>query len=162
MCNIFVKLEHNKVQQGICDLEKRINRIIPLPQKILFSVQGTLEKTLSILIGSETEVKILEQDDFIDVIYRSVNIVQKQDGRVLVNAKSKIYPHYLPKNVVKRIRDRKESIGSIIESEHLETFRRIHALGYNHSEKNFTKIYHIIHRQSIVFEIQEIFITEFR
>jgi chorismate-pyruvate lyase len=162
MCNIFIELEHNKVQQGICNLEKKINKTIPLPQKILLSVTGTLENTISILIGSETEVKILEQDDFIDVIYRSVNIVQKQDGKVLVNAKSKIYPHYLPHNVVKKIRDQKESIGSIIESEKLETFRRIHALGYNHLEKNFTKNYHIIHRQNIVFKIQEIFITESR
>jgi chorismate-pyruvate lyase len=161
MCRIVIILEQNKILQGILELEKKIGRMIPLPQKILFATPGTLEKILSILVNSETEVEILKQDDFFDVIYRSVNIVQKQNGKVLVNAKSKIFPHCLPHNAVKKIRDKKESIGEIIDSESIETFRRIHALGYNFSPKNFTKTYHIMHKQNIAFEIQEVFVTEF-
>jgi chorismate-pyruvate lyase len=79
---------------------------------------------------------------------------------VLVNAKSKIYPHFLPQNVVEKIREKKKSIGDIIESESMETSRSIHTLGYNCSEKNFTKIYDIIHKQNIAFNIQETFVTE--
>jgi chorismate-pyruvate lyase len=161
MRGIVIMLEQNKVMQGILELEKKIGRMIPLPQKILFATPGTLEKILSILVNSETEVKILKQDDFFDVIYRSVNIVQKQNSKVLVNAESKIFPHYLPDNAIKKIRDKKESIGDIIDSESMETFRRIHALGYNFSPKSFTKTYHIIHKQNIAFEIREVFMTEF-
>lgn len=160
MCNILIAIQQNKVLQGIYELEKKIKKTIPLPQKILFAATGTLERTLSLLIGSETEVMILEQKDFFDTIFRSVNIVQKQNGKVLVNAKSKIYPYFLPNNVVKKVREKKESIGDIIESESMETFRSIRALGYNCSEKNFTKIYHIIHQKNIAFNIQEVFVTE--
>jgi chorismate-pyruvate lyase len=160
MCNVLIAIQQNKVLQGIYELEKKIKKTIPLPQKILFAATGTLERTLSLLIDSETEVMILEQKDFFDIIFRSVNIVQKQNGKVLVNAKSKIYPYFLPNNVVKKVREKKESIGDIIESESMETFRNIRALGYNCSAKNFTKIYHIIHQKNIAFNIQEVFVTE--
>jgi chorismate-pyruvate lyase len=158
MSRVSVIIEGNLLD-GICELEKKMKARIPLPQKILFAATGTLEKTLSLLIGSETEVRVIKQEDLFDVIFRSANIVLKENSSVLVNARTSIYPAFLPRNIVWRIRKKQESIGDILDSERLETFKRIHMLGYDLNNKSFFKIYHIIFHSNITFNIEEIFLV---
>jgi hypothetical protein len=67
------------VLDGIYELQKKMKTKIPLPQKVLFAATGTLEKTLSLFTGSETEVRVLEQRDLVDVIFRSASIVLKKN-----------------------------------------------------------------------------------
>ncbi len=156
---IYIAAGMGNMLDSINDLEEKINTRIPFTQKLLFAASGNLDRTLSLLVGSETEVIILEQQARLDVICRSVNIVLKKNGAVLVHARSKIYPSFLPKVVVERIRKKQESIGEILDSERLEVYRSIQALGYNPDDRSFVKIYHIVFRRNIAFNIEEVFLT---
>jgi chorismate-pyruvate lyase len=138
-------------------LEKKLNTRIPLPQKLLFAATGNLEKTISLLTGSETAVRILEQMDLPDVISRSICIVLKKNDIKLVNARSIIYPSNLPKKIVKRIRKKHESIGEILDSEGLEIFKSITYLGYDPINKCYFKAYNIIFKSNIAISIEEYF-----
>jgi|SRR5215216_6106960 len=159
MSRISVVIGRRNVLDGIYELQKKMKTKIPLPQKVLFAATGTLEKTLSLFTGSETEVRILEQRDLVDVIFRSASIVLKKNCEVLVNARSRIYPLFLPYYIVRRIRNKQESIGDILDSERLETFRSIHMLGYDPHNRSFFKIYHIIFKRNVAFNIEEIFLA---
>lgn len=159
MSRVSVVIQRKNILRGMLELEKKIKSRISLPQKILFAATGTLEKTLSLLTDSETEVQVLEQKDVGNVINRSVRIVQKKSGKVLVIAKSNIYPHYLPYDVVRKIRKKQSSIGEILDSEKVETFKSLHTLGYDSSDRTFFRIYHIICKKNIAFNIEEIFLT---
>jgi chorismate-pyruvate lyase len=162
MNQIAVVIERRNILDGIYELQKKMKMKIPLPQKILFAATGTLEKTLSIFTGSETEVRILKQRDLVNVIFRSASIVLKKNSEVLVNANSKIYPPFLPYRIVRRIRKKQESIGDILDSERLETFRSIHTLGYDPHNRSFFKIYYIIFKRNIAFRIKEIFLASLK
>ena len=162
MNQISVVVERRNILDGIYELQKKIKMKIPLLQKVLFAGTGTLEKTLSLLTGSETEVRILKQRDLVNVILRSASIVLKKNSEVLVNARSKIYPPFLPYRIVRRIRNKQESIGDILHSERLETFRSIHTLGYDPHNRSFFKIYYIIFKGNIAFRIKEIFLASLK
>jgi chorismate-pyruvate lyase len=162
MSRISVVIGRRNVIDGIYELQKKMKTKIPLPQKVLFAGTGALEKTLSLFTGSETEVRILEQRDLVDVILRSATIVLKKNCEVLVNARSRIYPLFLPSRIVRRIRNKQESIGDILDSERLETFRSIHMLGYDPHNRNFFKIYHIIFKKNVTFDIEEIFLASLK
>lgn len=157
MGHISIAVERRNILDGIYELEKKIKMRIPLPQKLLFAATGTLERTLSLLTGSETAVRILEQTDLPDVISRSICIVLKENEKILVNARSNIYPSFLPENIVRRIRKKKESIGDILDSERLETYKSIIRLGYDSSNRSYFKIYHIVFKSNIAFSIEENF-----
>jgi chorismate-pyruvate lyase len=162
MSQISVVIERRTILDGIYELQKKMKTKIPIPQKVLFAATGTLEKTLSLFTGSETEVRILEQRDLVNVIFRSANIVLKKNSEVLVNARSKIYPPFLPYHIVRRIRKKQESIGDILDSERLETFKSIRTLGYDPHNRSFYKIYHIIFKKNIAFNIKEIFLASLK
>ena len=162
MSQISVVIERRNILDGIYELQKKMKTKIPIPQKVLFAATGTMEKTLSLFTGSETEVRILEQRDLVDVIFRSASIVLKKNCEVLVNARSKIYPLFLPHRIVRRIRNKQESIGDILDSERLETFRSIHMLGYDSRNRNYFKIYHIIFKKKMAFNIEEVFLASLK
>ena len=157
MGNISITVERRNIIDGIHELEKKMKTRIPLPQKLLFAATGNLEKTISLLTGSETAVRILEQVDLSYVISRSVSIVLKENDIKLVSARSSIYPSILPEKIVKRIRKKHESIGDILDSERLEIFKSVTNLGYDPSTKSYFKIYNIIFKSNIAISIEEYF-----
>src|SRR4030095_2919011 len=137
--------------------EKKLKTTIPLPQKLLFAATGNLEKTISLLTGSETAVRILEQKDLPGVISRSICIVLKENDMKLVKARSNIYPSNLPEKIVRRIRKKHESIGDILDSEGLEIFKSVTNLGYDPINKCYFKVYNIIFKSNIAISIEEYF-----
>jgi hypothetical protein len=157
MNHLSIKVERRNILDGIYELEKKLNTRIPLAQKLLFAATGNLEKTISLLTGSETAVRILEQIDLPDVISRSICIVLKENDIILVNAKSNIYPTNLPEKIVKRIRKKHESLGDILDSEGLEIFKSITYLGYDPIHKCYFKVYNIIFKSNIAISIEEYF-----
>lgn len=157
MGHISVSIERRNVLDGINELEKKMKTSIPLPQKLLFAATGNLEKTISLLTGSETAVRILEQIDLPDVISRSICIVLKENDIKLVSARSNIYHSNLPKKIVERIRKKHESIGDILDSEGLEIFKSITNLGYDPNNRCYFKIYNIIFKSNIAISIEEYF-----
>jgi len=158
MSRVSIVIQGNDIQRGMLDLEKKIESRISLPQKILFAATGTLEKTLSLLTDSETEVQVLEQKDLGNIINRSVRIVQRKSGHVLVIAKSRIYPNYLPYEVVQKIRKKQSSIGEILDSEKVETCKSLQTIGYDSSDRTFFRTYQLICKQNIAFNIEENFL----
>jgi chorismate-pyruvate lyase len=157
MSHLSIKVERRNILDGIYELEKKLKTRIPLPQKLLFAATGNLEKTISLLTGSETAVRILEQIDLPDVISRSICIVLKENDIKLVNARSNIYPSNLPEKIVKRIRKKHESIGDILDSEGLEIFKSVTNLGYDPINKCYFKVYNIIFKSNIAISIEEYF-----
>jgi hypothetical protein len=157
MSHLSIKVERGNILDGIYELEKKLKTRIPLPQKLLFAATGNLEKTISLLTGSETAVRILEQIDLPDVISRSVCIVLKENDIKLVNARSNIYPSNLPEKIVKRIRKKYESIGDILDSEGLEIFKSVTNLGYDPINKCYFKVYNIIFKSNVAISIEEYF-----
>jgi hypothetical protein len=157
MGHISITVERRNILDGIYELEKKMKTRIPLPQKLLFATTGNLEKTISLLTGSETAVRILEQIDLPHVISRSISIVLKENDIKLVSARSNIYPSNLPEKIVMRIRKKHESIGDILESERLEIFKSITNLGFDPSNKCYFKIYNIIFKSNIAISIEEFF-----
>jgi chorismate-pyruvate lyase len=157
MSHLSIKVERRNILDGIYELEKKLKTTIPLPQKLLFAATGNLEKTISLLTGSETAVRILEQKDLPDVISRSICIVLKENDIKLVNARSNIYPSNLPEKIVRRIRKKHESIGDILDSEGLEIFKSVTNLGYDPINKCYFKVYNIIFKSNIAISIEEYF-----
>jgi chorismate-pyruvate lyase len=157
MSHLSIKVERRNILDGIYELEKKMKTTIPLPQKLLFAATGNLEKTISLLTGSETAVRILEQIDLPDIISRSICIVLKENDIKLVNARSNIYPSNLPEKIVKRIRKKHESIGDILDSEGLEIFKSVTNLGYDPINKCYFKVYNIIFKSNIAISIEEYF-----
>jgi chorismate-pyruvate lyase len=157
MSHLSIKVERRNILDGIYELEKKLKTRIPLPQKLLFAATGNLEKTVALLTGSETAVRILEQIDLSDVISRSICIVLKENDIKLVNARSNIYPSNLPQKIVKRIRKKHESIGDILDSEGLEVFKSITNLGYDPINKCYFKGYNIIFKSNTAISIEEYF-----
>jgi chorismate-pyruvate lyase len=160
MSRVSIVIQGKDLQRCMLELEKKIESRVSLLQKILFAAMGTLEKTLSLLTDSETEVQVLEQNDLGNVINRSVRIVQKKSGYVLVTAKSSIFPKYLPYHVIRKIRKKQSSIGEILDSEKVETFKSLHTLGYDSSNRTFFRTYQIICKQNIALNIEEIFLPQ--
>ena len=143
--------------EKIAELECKAGITLPLYAKILISETGTIEQILSILTNSKTEVKILKQKETPELIKREIYIINKNTGERLAYAKSNIFPVYLPQKIIKKIKDRTEGIGNIIVNSRLETFRHIIKIGYNSKTESAFRIYQIIHKRRVAFEIKEIF-----
>ena len=143
--------------EKIAELECKADITLPLYAKILISETGTIEQILSILTNSKTEIKILKQKETPELIKREIYIINKNTGERLAYAKSNIFPVYLPQKIIKKIKDRTEGIGNIIVNSRLETFRHIIKIGYDSKTQSAFRIYQIIHKRRVAFEIKEIF-----
>jgi chorismate-pyruvate lyase len=143
--------------EKIAELECKANIILPLYAKILISETGTIEQILSILTNSKTQVKILKQKESPELIKRQIFIINKKTGERLAYARSNIFPTCLPQKIIKKIKERKEGIGKIIVNSKLETFRYILKIGYDSKTKSAFRIYQIIHKRRVAFEIKENF-----
>jgi chorismate-pyruvate lyase len=141
----------------ISELENKLNIKLHLFEKVLLAETGTVEQILSILANSEIMVKILKQKETDELIEREVNIINKKTGKKLVYARSNIIPSNLPKEIIRQIRRKDVGIGSIITTSELETFRKILRIGYNSKTKSVFRIYQIIYKGKVGFEIKEVF-----
>src|SRR5919197_771309 len=143
--------------QRISDLEKTSNIKLSLFEKILLVETGTVEQVLTILTNSEVAIKILKQKEYHELIKRDVKIINKKTGENLVYATSNIVPYNLPDEIIKQIKQKHLSIGSIITNYQLETFRKILKIGYNSKTRSLFRIYHIIYKGKVIFKIKEVF-----
>ena len=143
--------------EKIAELECKADIALPLTTKILISETGTIEQILSILTNSKTEVKILKQKETPKLIKRQICIINKNSGEKLAYARSYIFPMYLPKKIMEKIKEKNEGIGNIIVNSKLETFRHILKIGYDSKTKSVFRIYQIIHKRRVAFKIKEIF-----
>ena len=143
--------------EKIAELEYKADITLPLYTKILISETGTIEQILSILSNSKTEVKILKQKETPELIKRQICIINKNTGEILAYARSYIFPIYLPKKIMEKIKEKNAGIGNIIVNSKLETFRDILKIGYDSNTKSVFRIYQIIHKRQVAFKIKEIF-----
>ena len=146
--------------QRISDLENTSNIKLSLFEKILLAETGTVEQVLSILTNSETQVKILKQKESNEGIEREAYIINKKTGKKLVYARSSIIRSNLPDEIISQIKRKDMSIGTIITNSELETFRKILKIGYNSKTRSVFRIYQIIYKGKIGFEIKEVFQSE--
>jgi chorismate-pyruvate lyase len=159
MVVVSIKIEDfgSHMLEIISELENKLNIKFHLFEKVLLAETGTVEQILSILANSEIMVKILNQKETYDLIEREVNIINKKTGEKLVYARSNIIPSNLPKEIIRQIRRKDVGIGSIITTSELETFRKILRIGYNSKTKSVFRIYQIIYKGKVGFEIKEVF-----
>ena len=159
MVVVSIKIEDfgSHMLEIISELENKLNIKLHLFEKVLLAETGTVEQILSILANSEIMVKILNQKETYDLIEREVNIINKKTGEKLVYARSNIIPSNLPKEIIRQIRRKDVGIGSIITTSELETFRKILRIGYNSKTKSVFRIYQIIYKGKVGFEIKEVF-----
>ena len=159
MVVVSIKIEdfESHMLEIISELENKLNIKLHLFEKVLLAETGTVEQTLSILANSEIMIKILKQKETYELIEREVNIINKKTGEKLVYARSNIIPSNLPKEIICQIRRKDAGIGSIITTSELETFRKILRIGYNSKTKSVFRIYQIIYKGKVGFEIKEVF-----
>ncbi len=143
--------------QRISDLENTSHIKLGLFEKILLAETGTVEQILTILTNSEVAIKILKQKERHQLIKREVRIFNKKTGENLVYATSNIIPCNLPDEIIRQIKRKHLSIGSIITNYQLETFRKILKIGYNSKTRSLFRIYHIIYKEKVIFKIKEVF-----
>jgi chorismate-pyruvate lyase len=141
--------------QKISELEKKSAVRLGLAEKILLAETGTVEQILSILTESETMVTVKRQLESGGIIIRESWITNKKTGSKLIAARSKIFPQNLPRKAVDEVRRMEKGIGSIIFDLRMETFREILKIGYNSKAKYFFRIYRILYRGKVAFEIRE-------
>jgi len=159
MVVVSIKIEDfgSHMLEIISELENKLDIKLHLFEKVLLAETGTVEQILSILANSEIMVKILKQKETYELIEREVNIINKKTGKKLVYARSNIIPSNLPKEIIRQIRRKDVGIGSIITTSELETFRKILRIGYNSKTKSVFRIYQIIYKGKVGFEIKEVF-----
>jgi chorismate-pyruvate lyase len=158
--SISVKDFGSQMLQRISQLENRLNVKLSLFERILLAETGTVEQVLSILTNSETQVKILKQKESNEGIEREAYIINKKTGKKLVYARSSIIRSNLPDEIISQIKRKDMSIGTIITNSELETFRKILKIGYNSKTRSVFRIYQIIYKGKIGFEIKEVFQSE--
>jgi chorismate-pyruvate lyase len=158
--SISVKDFGSQMLQMISQLENRLNVKLSLFERILLAETGTVEQVLSILTNSETQVKILKQKESNEGIEREAYIINKKTGKKLVYARSSIIRSNLPDEIISQIKRKDMSIGTIITNSELETFRKILKIGYNSKTRSVFRIYQIIYKGKIGFEIKEVFQSE--
>ena len=137
----------------LSELERRKDTILSIEQKILLAETGTVEQVLSVLTGSAVEVRQIRQELIDDTIRRDVVIVSL-GGRPLVRARSMVYCKFLPAEIVSKLMQGQRGIGTIIQNAGLETCRRLVRFGLTPRNHPY-RVYRIIHRRKIAFEIRE-------
>ena len=159
MVVIFVSKEDFGIYmlERISELETTSNIKLDISEKILLAETGTLEQVLTMLTNSEIVIEILKQKEYPGLIKREVRIINKKTGENLVYATSNIIPYNLPDKIIRQIKQKHLSIGSIITNSQLETFRKILKIGYNPKTRSLFRIYQIIYKGKVSFKIKEVF-----
>jgi chorismate-pyruvate lyase len=125
---------NSTILNDILKLEKRSNIKLNSFEKILLINNGTTEQFLQILSNSLTKIVIMQQTEKNNIITRKINIITKDQGKILAVANSIIYLKNLPNEIKYEIRKGEKGIGMIILENKLETYKRITEIGYNSKE----------------------------
>src|SRR5687768_18516982 len=99
---INVKSNSN-ILNDILKLEKRSNIKLNSFEKILLINNGTTEQFLQILSNSLTKIVIMQQTEKNNIITRKINIITKDQGKILAVANSIIYLKNLPRSEERRV-----------------------------------------------------------
>lgn len=126
---------------------------LSLGQKILLAETGTVEQVLSILVQAPVQVSVTKQQTFDGVIKREAVISKKGSNTPLIRARSKAYMASLPTGVVQGLLQKKGGIGTILHNARLETRRELVRFGFEKGHPY--RVYQIIHRGDVAFEIRE-------
>jgi chorismate-pyruvate lyase len=155
--SVMVRDFGTHMMQKISELEEKSNLKLSVTKKILLAESGTVEQILSILMGTETTVKVLRQTENREIISREAYIISKKDGKTLLTARSYFLVRNLPKKFVDKVRRKQRGIGNIIADFELETFRKIIKIGYDSYSESIFKVYQILYKGKVAIEIVEYF-----
>ena len=156
---INVKSNSN-ILNDILKLEKRSNIKLNSFEKILLINNGTTEQFLQILSNSLTKIVIMQQTEKNNIITRKINIITKDQGKILAVANSIIYLKNLPNKIKYEIRKGEKGIGMIILQNKLETYKRITEIGYNSKESYIYRKYKLLSGKHIISKVIENFSRE--
>jgi len=154
---INVKSNSN-ILNDILKLEKRSNIKLNSFEKILLINNGTTEQFLQILSNSLTKIVIMQQTEKNNIITRKINIITKDQGKILAVANSIIYLKNLPNKIKYEIRKGEKGIGMIILQNKLETYKRITEIGYNSKESYIYRKYKLLSGKHIISRVIENFL----
>ncbi|HEX2406927.1 MAG TPA: hypothetical protein VHJ38_06935, partial [Nitrososphaeraceae archaeon] len=127
-------------------------------EKILLINNGTTEQFLQILSNSLTKIVIMQQTEKNNIITRKINIITKDQGKILAVANSTIYLKNLPNKIKYEIRKGEKGIGMIILENKLETYKRITEIGYNSKESYIYRKYKLLSGKRIISRVLENFL----
>jgi chorismate-pyruvate lyase len=154
---INVKSNSN-ILNDVLKLEKRSNIKLNSFEKILLINNGTTEQFLQILSNSLTKIVIMQQTEKNNIITRKINIITKDQGKILAVANSIIYLKNLPNKIKYEIRKGEKGIGMIILENKLETYKRITEIGYNSKESYIYRKYKLLSGKHIISRVLENFL----
>ena len=148
---------NSTILNDILKLEKRSSMKLNYFEKILLMNNGTTELFLQILSNSLTKIVIIQQIEKNNIITRKINIITKDRGKILAEAKSTIYLKNLPNKIKYEIRRGEKGIGIIILENKLETYKRITEIGYNSKESYIYRKYKLLSGKHIISKVIENF-----
>ena len=158
MYMIIINVKSNStILNDILKLEKRSNIKLNSFEKILLINNGTTEQFLQILSNSLTKIVIMQQTEKNNIITRKINIITKDQGKILAVANSTIYLKNLPNKIKYEIRKGEKGIGMIILENKLETYKRITEIGYNSKESFIYRKYKLLSGKHIISKVIENF-----
>ena len=149
---------NSTILNDILKLEKRSNIKLNSFEKILLINNGTTEQFLQILSNSLTKIVIMQQTEKNNIITRKINIITKDQGKILAVANSIIYLKNLPNEIKYEIRKGEKGIGMIILGNKLETYKRITEIGYNSKESYIYRKYKLLSGKHIISRVIENFL----
>jgi chorismate-pyruvate lyase len=149
---------NSTILNDILKLEKRSNIKLNSFEKILLINNGTTEQFLQILSNSLTKIVIMQQTEKNNIITRKINIITKDQGKILAVANSTIYLKNLPNKIKYEIRKGEKGIGMIILENKLETYKRITEIGYNSKESYIYRKYKLLSGKHIISRVIENFL----
>ena len=148
---------NSTILNDILKLEKRSSIKLNYFEKILLMNNGTTELFLQILSNSLTKIVIIQQIEKNNIITRKINIITKDQGKILAEAHSIIYLKNLPNKIKDEIRKGEKGIGMIILENKLETYKRITEIGYNSKESYIYRKYKLLSGKHIISKVIENF-----
>ena len=148
---------NSTILRDVLKLEKRSNIKLNPFEKILLINTGTTEQFLQILSNSLTKIVIKQQIEKNNIITRKINIITKDRGKILAEAKSIIYLKNLPNKIKYEIRRGEKGIGIIILENKLETYKRITEIGYNSKDYYIYRKYKLSSGKHIIGRVIENF-----
>lgn len=157
MFSINVK-SNSTILNDILKLEKRSNIKLNSFEKILLINNGTTEQFLQILANSLTKIIIMQQIEKNNIITRKINIITKDQGKILAVANSIIYLENLPNKIKYEIRKGEKGIGMIILENKLETYKRITEIGYNSKDNYISRKYKLLSGKHTISKVIENFL----
>lgn len=131
----------------------QMNKQMSTDQKIMLTLDGTAETTLSIIADSEISIRVIRQIENKRSIQRESVLINKKTGKPSIHAYTTVFPRSLPEMIVQQIREKKKGIGIIITG--IETRRKIYEVGWSADYKYPYKRYGIFHNNELAFKIKE-------